>query len=198
MKKINIPYWIATIIIFLPLAFLSGVSGSFFKALSITMASGLILSCLITYLVIPLLADKFLNSDDANDESDGRITEEIKRIYEKIMERFFKNPAYPIAIILTIIVVGVLSYKNVGSGFLPSTDEGGFILDYKTLPGTSLNETDRLLRQVEDIIRSTPDVETYSRRTGIQLGGGVTEANEGDYFVRLKATDRRPVEAGIA
>ena len=71
-------------------------------------------------------------------------------------------------------------------------DEGGFVLDYRAAPGTSLTETDRLLRQVEAILRETPEVETYSRRTGLQLGGGLTEANEGDFFVRLKPCRARP------
>jgi multidrug efflux pump subunit AcrB len=74
-------------------------------------------------------------------------------------------------------------------------DEGGFVLDYLAPPGTSLSETDRLLRQVEAILRKTPEVATYSRRTGAQLGGGITEANEGDFFVRLKPLPRRPIEA---
>ena len=73
-------------------------------------------------------------------------------------------------------------------------DEGGFILDYKAAPGTSLSETDRLLQQVEGILQATPEVETYSRRTGLQLGGGITEANEGDFFVRLKGLPRRSID----
>jgi multidrug efflux pump subunit AcrB len=75
-------------------------------------------------------------------------------------------------------------------------DEGGFILDY-VAPGTSLAETDRL-RQVENIIRATTEVATYSRRTGLQLGGGLTEANEGDFFIKLKSGPRRNIEDVIA
>jgi len=77
---------------------------------------------------------------------------------------------------------------------MPHMDEGGFILDYRTLPGTSLTETDRLLQQVEAIVRADPAVETYSRRTGLQLGGGLTEANEGDFFVRLKPFPRPSID----
>src|SRR5207244_13460031 len=72
--------------------------------------------------------------------------------------------------------------------------ERGFILDYIARPGTCLAETDRLLRQVESILQETPEVQTYSRRTGLQLGGGVTEANIGDFFVRLKPFPRRGIE----
>src|SRR5437879_13802783 len=73
-------------------------------------------------------------------------------------------------------------------------DVVGFILDYIAPPGTSITETDRLLRQVESVLQKTPEVETYSRRTGLQLGGGVTEANIGDFFVRLKPFPRRGIE----
>jgi Cu/Ag efflux pump CusA len=76
---------------------------------------------------------------------------------------------------------------------MPAMDEGGFILDYRSAPGTALSETDRLLGQVEAIIRSTPEVETYSRRTGTGLAGGLSEANQGDFFVRLKSGPRRTV-----
>jgi multidrug efflux pump subunit AcrB len=89
------------------------------------------------------------------------------------------------------LVGGFLAYQNIGSGFMPAMDEGGFILDYRAAPGTSVSETDRLLRQVEAILQHTPEVETYSRRTGLSLGGHITEANEGDFFVRLKPLPRR-------
>ena len=77
---------------------------------------------------------------------------------------------------------------------MPPMDEGGFILDYWAPPGTSLTESDRLLRQVEAILQATPEVATYSRRTGLQLGGGVTEANSGDFFIKLKPFPRRDIE----
>ena len=95
---------------------------------------------------------------------------------------------------LPLLALGGFAYTRVGTGFMPSMDEGGFILDYRSDPGTSLEETDRLLRQVEAIIRANPYVDTYSRRTGLQLGGGLTEANEGDFFVRLKNGSRPRTE----
>ncbi|MBU6430118.1 MAG: efflux RND transporter permease subunit, partial [Cyanobacteria bacterium REEB65] len=94
-----------------------------------------------------------------------------------------------------ITLAGSLAWYSVPSGFMPKMDEGGFILDYKAQPGAALQDTDRLLRQVESIIQQTPEVASYSRRTGLQLGGGLTEADEGDYFVRLKGGSRRPIEA---
>src|SRR5437870_910103 len=184
----------STIIIFAPLAFLSGVTGAFFKALSLTMAVSLFISFLVAWLAVPLLADHFLNEKDARQEEGGRFTVRVRRIYGELMGQVLARPAVVLLVAAILLAAGYVTYRNVGSGFMPSMDEGGFILDYRSEPGTSLTETDRLLRQVEAILRATPEVETYSRRTGLQLGGGLTEANTGDFFVRLKSFPRRDIE----
>src|SRR5581483_10899400 len=84
------------------------------------------------------------------------------------------------------------------SGFMPAMDEGGFVLDYRAPPGTSLTDTDELVKQVEKVLQATPEVLTYSRRTGTQLSGSITEANQGDFFVRLKPLPRRPIDEVMA
>src|SRR6478672_7340714 len=172
----------ATIIIFAPLAFLSGVTGAFFKALSLTMAASLFISFMVAWLAVPLLADRFLNEKDAHEKETGRFTRRVRQAYEATMHRLFPRPWLLLLVIIVFLATGWVSYQHVGSGFMPSMDEGGFVLDYRSEPGTSLTETDRLLRQVEAVLRATPEVETYSRRTGLQLGGGLTEANMGDFF----------------
>lgn len=184
----------STIIIFVPLAFLGGVTGAFFKALSLTMAAGLVISFLITWLAVPILADHFLGRRDAEGEQDGGVTRWLHRRYERLLSALLRRPALVLLGIAPFLAAGWIAYSHVGSGFMPSMDEGGFILDYRSPPGTSLTETDRLLRQVEAIIRANPNVDTYSRRTGTQLGGGLTEANEGDFFIRLKPEPRQPIE----
>ena len=184
----------ATIIIFFPLAFLGGVTGAFFKALSLTMGGALVISFLITWLAVPILADHWLNEKDASHEDVGRATRAVHRRYDWLMRRLLKWPALTLLGVIPLIAIGYLAYHGVGSGFMPHEDEGGFVLDYISPPGTSLAETDRMLRQVEDIIRANPNVQTYSRRTGAQLGGGVTEANTGDFFVRLKPYPRAPID----
>jgi CzcA family heavy metal efflux pump len=184
----------ATIIIFAPLAFLSGVTGAFFRALSLTMASSLFISYLVAWLAVPLLADRLLGPKDAAQKEGGLISGKIHRLYVATMDRFLGRPWLIVIPIIPLVLAGWLCYEHVGSGFMPAMDEGGFIIDYFTPPGTSLTETDRLLRQVEKILQKTPEVETYSRRTGLQLGGGVTEANQGDFFVRLKPFPRPPID----
>ncbi|HEY8857472.1 MAG TPA: efflux RND transporter permease subunit [Rugosibacter sp.] len=185
----------STIIIFLPLAFLTGVTGAFFKALSLTMAAGLIISFFVTWLAVPLLADHFLTEKDATQKEGGRLTKWMHRRYAALMQRVLARPVLILLLVVPLLGVGFVAFNQVGSGFMPAMDEGGFILDYRAAPGTSLTETDRLLQQVEAIIKANPYVDTYSRRTGTQLGGGITEANQGDFFIRLKAGQRPPIDA---
>jgi len=184
----------STLVIFAPLAFLSGVTGAFFKALSLTMAAALFISFLITWLAVPLLADRFLKHADAQAHPQSRLLNWLHRHYASFMQRLIARPLLLLIGVIPLLALGLFAFTQVGSGFMPSMDEGGFVLDYRSEPGTALSETDRLLRQVEAVIKATPDVDTYSRRTGTQLGGGISEANEGDFFIRLKKTDRRGVD----
>jgi CzcA family heavy metal efflux pump len=191
---------LATILVFAPLAFLGGVTGGFFKALAITMSASLAVSLVFALFVAPLLAERWVRDRDVEQaEHAGNFLERFGGRYERLMSRVLGRPGrLALTVGAALLLVGGLAYSRVGSGFMPKMDEGGFILDYYAAPGASLTETDRLLRQVEAILQATPDVESYSRRTGLQLGGGLSEANEGDFFVRLKSKGRRPIEAVTA
>ncbi len=182
----------ATIVIFLPLAFLTGVTGAFFKALSVTMAVALIFSFLVAWWLVPVMVEQLVRARGhvAELNPDGR----IMRGYRNALTGAVRRPGLAAGAVALVAAAGVISFMNVGTGFIPKIDEGGFIFDYVAPPGMSLTETDRLMRQVERVIRDTPDVDTYSRRTGLQLGGGLTESNTGDYFIRLKVKNRRPIE----
>lgn len=188
----------ATVVIFLPLAFLTGVTGAFFKALSLTMASALVISYLLTWIAVPLLAERLLDQRHRAEHAPGRFSRRVMQGYQNLLQGWLRRPSRVLLLIVPLLLVGGLAYTRVGTGFMPQMDEGGFILDYLSPPGTSLQETDRLLRQVEAIIRANPYVDTYSRRTGLQLGGGLTEANQGDFFVRLKNGARPDTETVMA
>jgi len=188
----------STIVIFAPLAFLTGVTGAFFKALSLTMAIGLGVSFLVAWMAVPLVAIHLLRQKDAEQEEGGRLTHFFEDRYARVMATLLPRPSLTLLLVALMLGSGFVAYRQIGSGFLPSMDEGGFILDYRAPPGTSLSETDRLLRQVETILRDTPEVATYSRRTGLSLGGHITEANEGDYFVRLRPMPRRGLDEIMA
>lgn len=185
---------LSTIVIFAPLAFLGGITGAFFKALSLTMACGLVISFFIAWLVVPVLASWFLREKDASMDRDGFIARPFKKYYRGIMHTTLRRPWWLAVGLVPLIVIGTIGYTQVGSGFLPKMDEGGFILDYLAPPGASLAETNRLLAQVGKIIDSDPAVATWSLRTGTQLGGGITEANTGDFFIKLKPFPRPSIQ----
>ncbi len=190
----------ATIIVFLPLTFVGGVTGGFFKALAVTMVAALVVSLLYARFVIPILAANWLREKDAHaaERANGFMGGLIK-LYSGLSRLAFGTPKlFSMGLIVIFAVAGVLAWTHVPSGFMPKMDEGGFILDYKAQSGAALTDTDRLLRQVETIITATPEVASYSRRTGAQLGGGLTEADEGDYFIRLKSGSRRNIEDVMA
>ena len=178
----------------MPLAFLGGVTGAFFQALALTMASALTISFVIAWLAVPLLADYLVADRDLRSDADDWLSRTLHPRYRRTMALLAARPLVLLGVIVAIAVIGYVGYRNVGTGFMPHMDEGGFVLDYVAPPGTSLAETDRMLRQTEAILRADPAVETYSRRTGLQLGGGLTEANQGDFFVRLKPLPRAPIE----
>jgi CzcA family heavy metal efflux pump len=188
---------LATLIVFFPLGFLSDVTGAFFKALSVTMGSALVISYLLTALAVPVLARQIIDYDrwrDPQTEREGW----LERHHRTLLTRLLRAPWLIAVGIVPLLILGWVAYSHVGTGFMPAMDEGGFILDYRTKPGTSLTETDRELHQVEAILSAIPDVATFSRRTGLGLGGDLNEPNQGDFFVQLKAKDRRPIQEIMA
>lgn len=189
----------ATIVVFVPLAFITGVTGGFFKALAITMVAALVISLLYARFVIPLLAANWLREKDAEAaERAGGFMGRLNHVYAAAARRAFVRPGlFALVVGVVMTAAGLFAWSHVPSGFMPKMDEGGFVLDYKAQPGAAPEDTDRLLRQVEAIITKTPEVASYSRRTGLQLGGGLTEADEGDYFIKLKGGSRRPIDAII-
>ncbi len=157
------------------------------------MAISLTISFLVAWWLVPVavewLAKHRARSAELN--PDGFVLSRYRRTLAGSVGR----PWISVVVVAAILGLGVFSFFKVGSGFIPKIDEGGFILDYVAPPGMSLRETDRLIRQVEAIIQHRPGIDTYSRRTGVQLGGGLTESNTGDFFIRLKPVkDRRPIE----
>jgi len=187
---------LATIVVFLPLAFISGVTGGFFKALAVTMVAALGVSLVYARYALPLVADGWLTVKDAEAaERAERFTGGMTRRYAAGTARLLRRPGLFVTVTALVLAgVGAFSWLHVQSGFMPKMDEGGFILDYKAKPGAALSDTDALLRQVEAIVRATPEVVSYSRRTGVQLGGGLTEPDEGDFFIRLKSGSRRDIQ----
>src|SRR5207253_2583585 len=136
--------------------------------------------------------DRELFADEHEEEAEqGRILGAIIRRYEWVLGHALDNRWLVLILVGVVLVGSYLLYRSLGSEFLPEFDESAFVLDYWALPGASLDETNRILQHVEDLIVKTPEVESYSRRTGLEMGLFVTEPNRGDYAVKLKPGHKR-------
>jgi CzcA family heavy metal efflux pump len=199
---------ITPVVVFLPLIAVTGVTGSFFRALAVTMTASLLTSLLLALTFTPALSLSLLSphrkslaaelestsSQESNDES-GPVMHRILAAHHRLLNWTIRRPLALLAISLSLVAIGFFSYNALGSDLLPSMDEGSFILDYIMPAGSSLTTTGRALDRVEKILRGVPEVSITTRRTGLQLGlAAVTEANTGDISVRLKTKRSRPID----
>ncbi len=182
---------LATLIVFLPLGFLSGVTGSFSQALSVTMAAALAISYLLTAFVVPILTRQIVDFRKWHDPG-AKGSGWMARQHGWLLDRLFRRPWILGLALLPLLALGYVAYGKVPTGFMPAVDEGGFVMDYFTRPGTSFVETGREMAQVDAIVKAVPEVATFSRRLGTGLGGDLGESYHGDYFVRLKSDHARP------
>ncbi len=206
---------ITPIVVFVPLIGVTGVTGVFFRALAITMAVALLVSLALALTWTPSLSLLFIRKGShAKQEArplDAHSLLEfeeqmqspwMRRIldhYVRWMRAALRKPRWIGAGCLLVVLAGGLAYRSLGSDLLPAMDEGGFILDYLMPAGASLTETNRVLLQVEKVLQQTPEVESTSRRTGLQLGlAAVTEANRGDFTVKLKRNRSRSTDEVMA
>jgi CzcA family heavy metal efflux pump len=204
---------ITPIVVFLPLISTTGVTGTFFRALAVTMTVSLLTSLFLALTWTPTLSQYLVRRKDTSptgstskgpDMAALLAAEEahlsgffgrIVNFYSRAMQAVLRRPWVLVVSSLAIFALSYLCYNFLGTEFLPEMDEGGFILDYFTPPGSSLAESNRILQHIEEILHATPEVENTSRRTGLQLGlAAVTEANNGDFTVKLKKDRKRPID----
>jgi len=178
---------LTTVVVFAPLGLLSGVVGQFFRALSLTLSAAVLASLVLALTLIPLLARWGIKRDRPDAHPGGRLDD----IYARTLKPMIGRPILALALAVVLAIAGGLLYFSVGSGFLPRADEGGFVVDYLTPAGTALEETDRQLKKVEEVLLKTPEVAAIQRRTGSELGLFATPQNSGDVLVRLKPRNQR-------
>ncbi len=196
LKELRRPLFASTmtvILVFGPLILLSGVTGTFFRALAITLGAGLFISLLLAIYFTPALEIALERMRRAARPA-GKIFTAIRRAYVAVLRPFVRVPA--LAIVLAVIAVGISYglYRGLGTDYLPALDEGAFILDYTTPPQSTLNDTLAMLAKIAAILKSTPEVAAFSTRTGTQLGFFLTESNTGDISVRLKPDRTRDID----
>jgi CzcA family heavy metal efflux pump len=222
LQEITIPLLGSTItpvVVFLPLISITGVTGTFFRALAVTMTVSLLTSLALALTWTPTLSLYFIGrrkdrtqseTAEPEEESISRLLaaedahlsgffQKVVAFHEHWLRRAVARPIWLVGLSVVLIAVSYVCYRFSGSDLLPEMDEGGFVLDYIMPAGSSLAETDRVVSHVEQMLRETPEVESTSRRTGMQLGlAAVTEANTGDISVKLKSKRDRAVEEIIA
>ena len=205
---------ITPIVVFLPLISITGVTGTFFRALAVTMTVSLFTSLLLALSWTPALSQYFVRRKESRPAQGDRpaaadaasllAAEEaqftglfgrVVAFYAKVLRAVLEKPLLILGSSAVIVVASYLCYNFLGTDLLPEMDEGGFILDYWTPSGSSLAESNRILLHIEEIVKSQPEVENTSRRTGLELGlSAVTEANRGDFTVKLKNDRKRGID----
>ncbi len=206
LREIAVPLvgsTITPVVVFLPLVSVTGVTGSFFRALAITMTVALLTSLLLAVTWTPALSLVFLRErrreGDESHEEHGRLMRKVLQWHEKGLEWSLSRPWMLMGLCAILAVGSFLCFRGLGSDLLPEMDEGGFILDYIMPAGSSLSETNRVLEHVDRMLHEMPEVESTSRRTGLQMGlAAVTEANTGDITVKLKSKRDRGIDEVIA
>jgi multidrug efflux pump subunit AcrB len=194
---------ITPVVVFLPLVSVGGVTGIFFRALAITMTAALLTSLMLAVTWTPGLSIVLLKEHESTKEREEHqprgVLSRVLQLHKQVLDWALAKPLWVGGICLVLVAATFVGYQALGSDLLPTMDEGGFILDYLMPAGSSLTETNRVLEHVERILRATPEVESTSRRTGMQLGlVAVTEANQGDFTVKLKAKRSRSVDEVMA
>ena len=188
---------LSTIVIFFPFVLMSGVAGAYFKVLTNTMIITLVCSFIVTWIFLPVVYLLLTRKQEENStRKKNPVSHSVKT--QRWVSFFIRRPY------ISFIIVGALAWSiyylipRLETGFLPEMDEGSIVLDYASPPGTSLEETDRILKEIEKIIVKVPEVAAYSRRTGTQMGFFITEPNTGDYLIQLKKQRDRTTEDVIA
>ncbi|EFK36131.1 MULTISPECIES: efflux RND transporter permease subunit [Chryseobacterium] len=173
---------LSTIVIFLPFVLMGGLAGAFFKELAVTMELTLVCSFFATWIVTPVLHlligyRPHKNSHSHDEQNINKYT---------WLTKLYRKPFLAYSFIFFIIFAGWFSSRQLQTGFLPELDEGTIVLDYFSPSGTAIEETDLLCQRMERTILSNPDVESYSRRTGLRLDFRNVAPNYGDYLIQLK------------
>ena len=174
---------ISTIVIFIPFLLMSGVAGSYFSVMTNTMIITLCCSFFVTWIGLPVIY-LLLTREKTRKKETKVQSHEVKK--QAWVSFFIHRPVISILFAAILIALIIFLLPQLETGFLPEMDEGSIVLDYTSPPGTSLEETDRELKEVDKILKRIPEVQAFSRRTGTQMGFFITEPNSGDYLIQLK------------
>ena len=187
--------------VFIPVTFMSGTSGTFFTQFGVTIASSVGLSCVSALTLCPALCAIMLKVTE-NKEEKKSLTYYAKKAYDisynaiankysKTVQKFIKRPAMAWALLAVAAVLLVFFMKNLSSGLVPQEDQGVFMAEIQAPEGYTLQQTDELMRQVEEKVKKIPEMENYAVSSGYGLISGYG-SSYAFLVVRLKNWDERP------
>ena len=169
-KEVRMPMLNSTLIIiasFLPLFFLSGMEGRMLKPLGITFIISLMASTLVALTVTPVLSSFLLGSQ--NSDKTGKepaLVRWLKKYYEKALNWSVGHKKSLLFGVGALLAAAVVMFFTLGGSFLPAFNEGSFTISISTVPGISLEESDRMGRTAEELLLSIPEIKTVGRKTG--------------------------------
>jgi len=177
---------LTTVVVFIPLGFLRGVVGDFFRALAFTLSAAVLVSLAVALVLVPLAAG-FMLSSRPSAKRGGLLAG-----YDRATRTLAAHPGWVMVMLVALLGLGGVLTPLLRKGFLPAMDEGAFVLDYFLPAGTSLTLTEKFAKGLEHELRATPEVLTFTRRLGAELGpAAATHLNRGDIMVRLVARGNR-------
>ena len=169
-KEVRMPILNSTLIIivsFLPLFFLSGMEGRMLQPLGISFIIALVASTVVALTLTPVLCSYLLGGDKAlKAAKDPWLTRHLHRIYHKALDSALSHYKPILATTIGLLAVALVFFFTLGRSFLPPFNEGSFTINVGTLPGISLEESDRIGRQVEELLLQVPEIQTVARKTG--------------------------------
>jgi CzcA family heavy metal efflux pump len=202
IREIRVPLVGSTltpIVVFVPLISMIGVYGVFFRALAITVGMALLTSLALALTWTPTLSHYLIRKQHRGEVAEHGVPGWLFRPYAAVLRFALEHRVVLGLFAVLLIGASYFCYNQLGNDLLPAMDEGGFIVDYVMPAGSSLDDTNRVITRVERILRATPEVESTSRRTGLQLGVfAVTEPNTGDILVKLKRDRKRSADEVVA
>ena len=180
-----------TLVVFLPLGLLSGVPGQFFASLTVTLAAAVMVSWVLALTLTPVLSASMLRARSSTHGGPGGVNSKLDVAYGRVLRAVLARPTVIAVSSIVLLLTGVLMFSQLGTDFLPRVDEGSFVLDYLSPPGTAVEETERLAHGLDTIMARTPEVISCTRRTGAEMGLFATEPNKGDTLAVLQPSTQR-------
>jgi HAE1 family hydrophobic/amphiphilic exporter-1 len=187
---------LTTVVVFLPLIFAKGITGKLFWGLALTVTANLMASLFVALTIVPMVTSKILRADLAKGRLswETRITEPMRNFYRKVLTWVLKNRFKVLGATVTVFIISIILAYFSGREFFPKVDNNMVLMMVRMPVGTTLEETDRITKRIEDVVLEEKGVLTVLSQVGLSeygksdavYGTGPTGVHEAEIFIRLK------------